>query len=144
MADKKIPLNEPGIAGFETESWASAEEPRYGENVATTTHERVTSTVALDLPLYTPVNITPAGVITQAVVATGVSNANALLAAPLSLAANQTMSIPVYREGHWSMTALNWHASYTTDALKIAAFQGGKSPTLFVSKKLFSNDAIDI
>lgn len=144
MADNKIPLNQPGIAGFATESWASAEEPRYGEGVAQTTHETVTSTGAATLPLYSVVAVDPAtGEIKMAEYTTE-SDAYAILAAPAVFTAGQSMSLPFYREGHWSMDGLVWDASFDTDEKKAKAFEGSRSPTLYVSKKLFNNDAINI
>jgi hypothetical protein len=142
--DKKIPLNEPGIAGFATESWESAQDPRYGEGVPTTTHKTVTAIAALTLPLYSVVNINEDDEITLATVTAGVSNANAILAMPIAMTLGQEMSVAVYREGHWNMDSLNWHASFNTDKLKQDAFLGSDSPTIFVSKKKFPNNAIDI
>lgn len=139
-----IPNPEPGIAGFDTTSYGSPEEPRYGEGVPTTTHHLVTAAAALTLPLYSVVNIDEDDEITLAVVTAGVSNANAILAMPIAMTIGQEMSVAVYREGHWNQNALNWHASFNTDKLKQEAFQGSDSPTIFVSKKNFSNSAIDI
>lgn len=142
--DNKIPLNEPGIAGFATESWESAQDPRYGEGVPTTTHVTVTALGNITFPLYTVVNINEDDEISQAVVAAGESNANAILAMPIVMTTGQEMSVAVYREGHWNMDSLGWHASFNTDKLKRDAFLGSTSPTIFVSKKNFPNSAIDI
>lgn len=142
MADVKIPQNQPGIAGFATESYESAAEPRYGENVATTTHELCSTVAALTLPLYSVINVSPTGVISLAVYDANENTATAILAEPIAMLANTSMSVVMYREGHWDMQALNWHASFDTDAKKRNAFEGGPSPTLFVSKKLFSNSTI--
>ena len=144
MADNIIPLNDPGIAGFATESWQSAEEPRYGEGVPTTTHKTVTSAAAATFKLYAVVHIAANGAITMAEHDGTASDANAILAAPAAFTAGQSMSLPFYREGHWSMDGLVWDASFDTDAKKAAAFEGSTSPTIFVSKKLFTNAAIDI
>lgn len=143
--DKHVPAPEPGIAGFSRESWDSDQDPRYGEGVPTTTHETVSSPGALNLKLYSVVNISAAGVISMAEYAAGESNANAILAtAGAVFGAGDSMSLPFYREGHWNMDALVWHASFDTDEKKRRAFEGSISPNIFVSKKKFPNSAIDI
>jgi len=142
--DNKIPNPEPGIAGFATESWESPQDPRYGEGVPTTTHREVTSAGAVNFPLYSVVNIADNGAITMAQVTAGESNANAILAAPAAFGVGDSMSLPFYREGHWNMDSLVWHASFNTDLLKQTAFEGSTSPNIFVSKKNFPNNAINI
>lgn len=144
MAEKIIPQNAPGIAGFATESWESTAEPRYGEGVPTTTHSTVTSIAALTLALYSVVNINEDDEITLAEFSAGVSNANAILAMPVVMANGDSMSVAVYREGHWDMNGLVWDDSFDTDEKKRKAFEGSISPTIFVSKKNFPNSAIDI
>lgn len=67
-----------------------------------------------------------------------------ILAAPVVLADGDSMSVPIYRDGHWNMDALNWHASYNTDASKKVAFEGSRSPGILVSKKKFSDDTIAV
>jgi hypothetical protein len=47
----------PGIASFATQTFAGADEPRYGEGVPTTTDEIVTTTVDLNLPIYSVVQV---------------------------------------------------------------------------------------
>lgn len=143
-ADTKIPFPAPGIAGFATKSFSGPVEPRYGEGVHTTTHETVSVGADLELPIYSPVNVSTSGVLTQAVVASGSSNANAILGAPIKMVNGQSMSVPLIREGMFDMAALNWHSTFNTDKLKREAFQGSKSPTIFIQKKNFSNDAINI
>src|SRR5690606_1868600 len=101
--DNKIPLNEPGIAGFATESWESAQEPRYGEGVPTTTHQTVKSTAGITLGLYSVVSVAEDGEIALAEHdGTEGSNAYGILAMPIALAAGQSMSVAFYREGHWN------------------------------------------
>lgn len=63
---------------------------------------------------------------------------------PISLLNGQSMSVSFYREGHWDMDALNWHASYNSDAARKHAFEGSRSPTIFISKKKFNNDQIAV
>ena len=146
MADVKIPRNEPGMAKFASESYSSAEEPRFGEGVADTIDIEVTAAAGtpLNLKLYDVVSYNRATkVLAMAKITTGVSDANFILASSLVLAAGQTARFPVYVDGHWSMTALGWDATFNTDELKAGAFEKTR-PTLLVSKKKFSSDAIDI
>lgn len=142
--DNKIPRNDPGIAGFATESWESHEEPRYGDGVPTTTHQIVTSTAGVTLALYSIVNIDADGEITLAVYDADEPTATHILAMPIALTAGQEMSVALYREGHWNMNAMVWHSSFNTDAKKQHAFEGSISPTIFMSKHNFPNSAIDI
>lgn len=142
MADVKIPSNDPGIAGFATESYESAAEPRYGEGVPTTTHQTVTAVADVTFKLYSVVNINEDGEITLAEHDGTSSNATAILAAPAVFEDGDSMSLPFYREGHWAMDGLVWDASFDTDAKKAKAFEGSVSPTIFISKKLFSNTTI--
>ncbi len=138
MADTKIPQINPGIAEVRTESFSGPMEPRFGDGEVTTTS--VTTAVAtgdVDIPIYSVVN-------KDCTLAENGTPAYGITAAPLSLASGQKTTMPVYRTGHWSMDALNWHTSFTTDLQKQTAFEDGKSPTMFVSKKDVNADAINI
>ncbi len=64
--------------------------------------------------------ITPIGVMTQAVT-TG--------------SGETTTSAPVWYSGCFNIRGLTWDASFTTDALKFAAFQGAPTPTTITIKK---------
>jgi len=145
MQDHKIPRNEPGVAGFATESWGNNEEPRFGEGVADTIDIEVTAGAGgLVLPLYSVASYDRATkALTLAAVTAGESDANCLTAMPINLAANATARVAVYVAGHWSMDALNWDASFATQTSKEGAFEANR-PTILVSKKKFSDDAIDI
>lgn len=144
MADNHIPLNDPGIAGFATASYDGPLEPRFGEGVPTTTDVAVKSTSGITLPLYSVVNVAADGEITLAVIASGASNAQYITAEPIVLAAAATGSMPMYRGGYWEQSALNWDATFNTDAKKKTAFQGSVSPDIFIGKKKFVNSAINI
>lgn len=144
MADVVIPSNEPGIAGFATESYESAAEPRYGEGPATTTHmDMKAPNAVLNLALYSVINVdATTGIVSLAQYDADENTAQYILAAPAHFTANQVMSLPVYREATWDMNALVWHSSFDTDAKKIHAFEGGPSPNIFIQKKKFSNSTI--
>ena len=138
--DKYIPDAAPGIAGFNTESIGSSDDPLFGDTPATTT---TTVNVPANFSglLYEPIVIGAGDIIAKAVAGTP---ADGILTAPVVTGAGVTTTIDVYRSGHWNMAALKFGASYDTDAKKKVAFEGGKSPTIFVSKKKFSSDAIAV
>lgn len=43
--------------------------------------------------------------------------------------------VAVFRSGCFNPDALNWHADYSTDALKAAAFRGSPTPTNVLIRK---------
>ena len=54
------------------------------------------------------------------------------------VASNATaQSVAVYVGGNFNPDALNWHASFTTDAQKKVAFDGAPSPTSILLTKTF-------
>jgi len=77
----------------------------------------------------------------------GADDADALpfgiLAHPVVMTNGQEMSVAFYREGHWDMDQLNWSAGWTDDQ-KRHAFEGSRSPNIFISKKKFNNDQIAV
>lgn len=44
-------------------------------------------------------------------------------------------TVAVFRSGCFNPAALNWHADYSTDALKGAAFRGSPTPTNILIRK---------
>lgn len=142
--DNTIPHGSPGVAAFETESWGNKPDPLYGDTppLAVVTIA-ATADGALDLPIYSVISFDG----TDILLAThagdpAASNAAYVTAAPIVLADNESMDIPVYAAGHFDMDALNWDSSFDTDAKKKTAFEGSISPTILVSKKQFSSDGI--
>ena len=67
-----------------------------------------------------------------------------ILAHPVLLGNGQSMSVSLYRQGHWDMDVLNWHSSFATVTARKRAFEGSHSPTIFISKKKFNNDQIAV
>ncbi len=138
MADTKIPQNSPGIADFKTESFSGPIEPRFGQaEVVTTSITTAVASADLDIPIYSVVK-NDGSLAEQGTAAYGIT------AAPLSLTSGQKTTLPIYRTGHWNMEALNFDPSFTTDLQKQTSFEGGQSPTIFVSRKAVSADAIDV
>lgn len=140
--DNKVPYSEPGIAGFEKESWGNKQNWQYGDTPALTTLSvSVTSGVGGLTIGFLDVLAVDGGAALQTG-ATAADRANYIAAAAITIPASTTVEVPVYVQGHFEMDALTWDASYTTDAQKKAAFQGSLSPTIFVSKGKFNSDAI--
>lgn len=143
--DNTIPHGKPGIASFESESWGNADEVLFGDTppVATQVVE-VTATDDLDLPIYSVVNVADDGTLTMAVYTPAAggdpasSNATHILASPVVMADGATMSIPVIVAGHFRQQALNFDASFNTDALKQDAFKGSDTPMILISKAQYS------
>jgi hypothetical protein len=141
--DTMIPHGQPGVAAFDSQTFGGPLEPRFGEGVPTTTELTITAGGSgLTLPLYSVIAAT--GALAQFAGDPAASNAYGILAAPITLAANQTMTIPVYREGYFEVDALNWHTTFNSDARKFTAFEGSPSPTIFVGRNQHKPAAINL
>lgn len=139
--DTNVPLGKPGVAEFKSETFGGPAELRYGEGALTTTELTITASGAdIDLPLGAVINGT--GVLADYAAIRDAGSADYILAEPILIADGDTMTVAVYREGHFNMDALTWDASYDTDAKKKDAFLGSDSPTIFVSKPKHNSDAI--
>jgi hypothetical protein len=67
-----------------------------------------------------------------------------ILASPVVMTNGQSMDVALYVSGHWNMDALNWDATYVTDASKQAAFEGSLNPMILVSKPKYNSDGIPV
>jgi len=140
--DKKVPYSEPGIAGFEKESWGNKQNWQFGDTPALTSMTLAVTASGADVVIgFLDVIAVDGGAAAQAG-ATAADRANYIAATTITVVDGTTKEVPVYVQGHFEMEALNWDDSYTTDAMKKAAFQGSVSPTIFVSKGNFDSDAI--
>ncbi len=140
--DNKVPYSAPGIAGFEKQTWGNRQNWQYGDTPALTTLSiSITSGVGGLTIAFLDVLDAAGGPALQAG-ATAADKANYIAATDITIPASTTVDFPVYVQGHFEMNALNWDASYTTDAMKKAAFQGSLSPTIYVSKGNYDSDAI--
>jgi hypothetical protein len=137
--DTQIPQPAPGIASFATESFGGPTELRFGDGQATTTTVGVGA--SLDLKIGTVVSYDGTTIALADQVA---DDAYGILTTDVVTGVGESTTIDVYRSGHFDMDALTWDASFTTDAQKKVAFEGSLSPTIFVSKKKFNDDAIDV
>lgn len=140
--DNKVPYGEPGIAGFEKESWGNRQTWQYGDTPALTTVNVGFTAGGADLVIALLDVLASDGGAAVQTGATAADRANYIAAASVTIPAGTTVRVPVYVQGHFEMDALNWDATYDTDAKKSAAFQGSLSPTIFVSKSEHNSDAI--
>ena len=140
--DTKVPMGKPGVAEFKSETFGNMDEPRFGEGVPTTTNITVTASGAdISFDLYSVLSST-GGALADYAATRDAGCANYIAAQPVSILDGETATFAVYREGHWSMDALVWDASYDTEAKKAAAFEGSVSPTIYVSKRAYNSDQI--
>lgn len=65
-----------------------------------------------------------------------------ILAAPVVMDSGDSMSVPLYVDGHWNMDALNWDSTYVTDEQKERAFEGSVNPGILISKPKYNSDGI--
>lgn len=141
--DNTIPHPAPGIASFETESWGNKSEVLFGDTPAIAErNQTIASTAGITLPIYSVVNIAANNQITLAAMAgdPAASNATHITAAPIVLGAGETMEAPMYEAGHFRQQALNFAASFTTDAMKQDAFKGSDTPMILISKAKYVDD----
>lgn len=138
--DNYVPLGKPGIASFESETWGNSAELLFGDTPPVATKDvTVTAGGAINFPLGQVVNIASNGAITAAVIATGVSNATHILAAPLVMTNGQSFSAPFCVAGHFRQQALTFDATFNTDALKQKAFVGSDTPMILISKAEYTD-----
>lgn len=140
--ETNIGPGKPGVASLSSETFGGPSEPRFGDQEAVVTEIVITASGAVDLPIYSVIDANNIGGLADQAGATAADRANYILAEPVVMADTDVMTVAVYRSGHWNMDALNWDASYTTDAQKAAAFEGSVSPTIFVSKPEHNADSI--
>lgn len=126
MADVKVPYPEAGLAAFEalddysagillSGSWPVLS-PGYPLPVTADLELQQFAVVGLSagkLVMATAGGVKPIGVLTQHVVG----------------ASDGETTVPVFYSGCFNPDALVWDASFNTDELKRAAFEGSPSPT---------------
>lgn len=105
-----------------------------------TGHEPTVLTVDLlvaasqNIPALTPVGFDGSGRLVPALSGTTAAIGITLVAV-VTDASTTYKGVPVYRGGCFNPDALNWPASYSTDALKFAAFNGAPTPTNIVIRR---------
>lgn len=140
--DNKVPYSEPGVAGFEKETWGNRPTWQYGDTPALTTIVKQFTASGADLEIGFLDVLNGEGALADYAATRDAGSADYIAAMPITIPDGETASVSVYTMGHFEMDALTWDASYDTDAKKAAAFEGSLSPTIFVSKGKFNSDAI--
>lgn len=85
------------------------------------------------IPAFTVVGVTAGNLVFGE--QDGAPLAIGITAAPI-LANGTVQKVGLIRGGNLNINALNWHASFDTDAKKLAAFDGAPSPTRIVLQKI--------
>jgi len=128
----------PGLANYQSEDFVEAgllsgEDPKFG-----TKEHFILLDQNADLPAYTPVGIiTATGKVQPSVV--GASDGSQVAIGITGYKVpdpGADLEIAVMRSGCFNPAALNWDASYSTDALKAAAFRGAPTPTNIVIRAI--------
>ena len=135
--DTQIVNSAPGIASFAQESFADAQEIRMSDDDWSETVLPLAPVgFALDLPIFSVVD--ESGRLAEQAGLAG-TEPYAVLTSPINVLDGQTASVSVIRSGHLNLDLMNWDATFTTDALKLVAFEGSPSPTIFVAKPKLSS-----
>lgn len=133
-----IPFGAPGVASFASDSYGQRE-VRSGDTPVSTTSVLVPQNT--NLPIYSVVGMAgnDSAVGISLAQADGDPQAYGITTAPVVTGSGVTTTVDVYRSGMWNPDALNWHASFDTDAKKFAAFEGSKSPNNFIQRPKYQD-----
>lgn len=124
----EINAKDLGLASLETDSFTQPELLAGDTPAAVTDYGIIGSSLnTAGIPAWTPVYVDPSDrSITLAVAGSVDPNddvaPNAVTTVTLAAASAATSSVPVYKAGMFNVDALNWPASFSTDALKFSAF----------------------
>ncbi len=134
MTTFSTPYADPGRAAFEEL------DTHIQSNLLAGPHPEMAPAVAFPLPLpstYAQFSVVVLNVSGQIVMAEndGDPKAIGVLAQAASLGASGTGTGLVWYSGNFNIDALVWHASFDTDAKKLAAFRGAPTPTTIITAK---------
>lgn len=128
-----IPYSQVGIAELNTDSFTQVELMAGDTPPVVTDYGLLGSTLnsAGGAVAWTPVFVDPA---TRAITVAlhGTQAPNAIVVATVPAGSGATSSVPVYKAGMFNIAALNWPASYDTDAKKLAAFVTGGGNQIYL------------
>jgi hypothetical protein len=124
----RIPYGAPGVAAYQSGDMPSQVELLIGDIPAYGASVDLNVGANANFPIYSVVGET--GGVMALAKADGSVKAIGVLAVPVVTGAGQTTSARVNTSGHLNMNALNWDASFDTDAKKVAAFPIGTSNIL--------------
>ncbi len=127
----QIPYSNAGMADFATEDFGSVELFSGDAPIVTTAEIVAAATIAsADLPAFSVVGRNSSGELVMA---------NASTIKPIGITCSPVLegatarNVAVYRGGDFNPDALNWDASFNTDALKRLAFEAS-APGIFIRK----------
>jgi hypothetical protein len=125
MTMENIPYGDrAGIAGIESASYTQVPLFSGDFDVVTQSEAVDTAVVVAALPQFTPMSFQAAGAgIAPSVVGDGLPFAG-ITTAPYDPAVSTMHKIPLFKTGIFNPAALNWDASFDTDAKKAALFHG--------------------
>lgn len=121
-----IPYADYGVASLETDTFTQVELFAGDTPPVVTDYGIAGSLGAAGIPAWTPVYVDPeTRAVSLAVNAEedGVEP-NAITVTTIKPGTAATSSVPVYKAGMFNIRALNWPASFDTDAKKFSAFAG--------------------
>lgn len=141
--DNKVPLGNPGIAEFSSETWGNVNELLISDTPAQVTQTITVTASGADVTITLGQVLAADGAAADQAGATAADKACYIGATNIVVADGTSKEVPVYRAGHYDMDALTWDASYDTDAKKKAAFDdAGVSPMIFIGKRKFNSDGL--
>lgn len=140
--DSKVPLGNPGVASFASETWGNENEFLISPTpeVAWTYISVAASGDDVTITLFDVLAADGSAAAQDGM--TEAAQANFIAAMSVVVPDGETKDVPVFTAGHFDQDALNWPASYDTDAKKRAAFQGSLSPTILIGKRNHTSDDI--
>ena len=131
----------PGLAERETDTITGLVELFFGDTPSPTTEtvKYTSGQAATGIPANTPVSIDLATRTIALVDGTTITKANAITTGVLRAGAGGGVAggMGVYRSGNFNINALNWPASFNTEAKKLAAFDLAASQ-IYVNKPYYS------
>lgn len=126
---KKIPHGDPGVASFASDEHSQVTLIMSNTPAVVTMPMAIAAaTATAGLPIYSVVGVNGSGEIIPAEF--GTTDAIGITTSVITAG---TAKAPIMRAAHANINAMDWPASYDTEAKKLAAFDGAPSPTNFVA-----------
>jgi hypothetical protein len=131
MANVTLPYGDAGLAAFEAgDSYSTVE--LFSGNTPSPVTENFTVASGVAIPAFSVVGLTAGNIVMAE--QDGDPQAIGITTAPV-LNTGAAQSVAIFRAGCFNPAALNWHASYDTDAKKAAAFRAAPTPTNILIRK---------
>lgn len=124
-----IPKHTPGLAGDASASFTNVD--LVLSDVPAYMTDNAVCAASQTFALYTVVALVGGELVPADISDADPANhdvAYGILPTAVTTGAGENPTIPVIRGGHFNIDALDWPASYDTDAKKLAAFEGIASP----------------